>query len=711
MSDPIQQFRDAIHAAGLTPPDTVLADGKLHRFASNGKARDDAGWYVFHGDGIPAGSFGDWRTGLSENWRADIGRTLTPAETAAHRQRMEAARAEREAEETRQRERAVMKTVTLWKAASPARADHPYLVRKGVQPVPTLREIEADALPAILGYAPHREGETLAGRILVAPVKIGDKLSTAELIDESGRKSAIAGGAKSGGHWGAQALPDGDGNGVTLLIGEGVATVLSAKQATGHHVIAALTCGNLAKVANAMRGRYPAASIVILADVGNGQSAAEQAAQSVSGRLAVPDFGANRSEDATDFNDLHRLAGLEAVRAGVEGAATLTKPEPIEAMAGLVCAADIKPEAINWLWPSWIAAGKLHIIAGAPGTGKTTIALAMAATITSGGKWPDGTPADAGSVLMWSSEDDPKDTLVPRLRAMDADVSRFHFVTSARDGEKRRPFDPATDMPQLESEIRRRGIAPKLLIVDPIVSAVAADSHKNGETRRALQPLVDMGHAHGCAVIGISHFSKGTGGREVTERVTGSLAFGALARIVLAAAKMSEEQGGGRMLVRGKSNIGPDSGGYQYDLQQVEVSGYTGVSASRLLWGASIEGSAREILAQAEALEDGEERSQQTEAVEWLSDLLFTGRMKSRDVHSKAKQSGFAWSTVERAARKLGVIKHREGFGPDMLSYWVLPSVPSNNTSPVIPFKPKTVTGMKGMDGNGAEGEGWGVEI
>lgn len=79
------QFRAAIAAVGLTPPSMVEADGKLHRFASNGKQGDDAGWYVLHGDGIPAGSFGDWRTGVSQTWQANLGRPLTPAEEYAHR--------------------------------------------------------------------------------------------------------------------------------------------------------------------------------------------------------------------------------------------------------------------------------------------------------------------------------------------------------------------------------------------------------------------------------------------------------------------------------------------------------------------------------------------------------------------------------------------------------------------------------------------------
>ena len=92
MHSPTEQFRDAIKSAGLIPPDVIEPDGKLHRFASSGKRGDDAGWYALHDDGIPAGSFGDWRTGEQQTWRADIGRKLTPAEDAAHRAKVEATR-------------------------------------------------------------------------------------------------------------------------------------------------------------------------------------------------------------------------------------------------------------------------------------------------------------------------------------------------------------------------------------------------------------------------------------------------------------------------------------------------------------------------------------------------------------------------------------------------------------------------------------------
>jgi len=211
---------------------------------------------------------------------------------------------------------------TLWRAGAPAGADNPYLIRKGVKPVETLREIDATELHSVIGYRPQASGEPLTGRILLAPVKIGGKLSSIEMIDEGGRKSALAGGAKAGGFWAAQAISDVDAG--RILIGEGVATALSAHEATGQPAIAALSAGQIEAAARAVRRRLPAASIVILADLtkdaGKPDPRAVQAAQAVGAALAIPDFGSNRKPTDTDFNDMAAHAGHEAVKRAIDAA-------------------------------------------------------------------------------------------------------------------------------------------------------------------------------------------------------------------------------------------------------------------------------------------------------------------------------------------------------------------------------------------------------
>lgn len=322
----------------------------------------------------------------------------------------------------------------------------------------------------------------------------------------------------------------------------------------------------------------------------------------------------------------------------------------------LVNAANLKPERVSWLWQDWLARGKLHILAGAPGQGKTTIALALAATISSGGRWPDGSHCTAADVLIWSGEDDPADTLLPRLLAMGGDPRRIHFITGTRETGEVCPFDPARDLVQLSAAAEHiRNV--ELMIVDPVVSAVAGDGNKNGDVRKALQPLVDLAAALRAAVLGITHFSKGTAGRDPTERVTGSVAFGAVARVVMVAAKIKKAEGDRRVFARSKSNIGPDDGGFEYAIAQTEVPDHAGFIAATIQWGASLPGTARELLAEAETpeTEDDDESSALGAAVKFLEVELADGPKRATAVFQQARDAGHAEKTVRRAKEQLGV--------------------------------------------------------
>lgn len=340
----------------------------------------------------------------------------------------------------------------------------------------------------------------------------------------------------------------------------------------------------------------------------------------------------------------------------------------------LVCAANVKPRAIRWLWPGWMAKGKLAILAGVGGTGKTTLALGLAAVITTAGRWPDGLPCrDCGNVLIWSAEDDPADTIVPRLIAAGADLNRAHIIRGAvtPDGESL-PFDPARDVPMLHRKAGEIGGA-ALLIVDPIVSAVAGDMHRANDVRRSLQALVDFGAAFDCAVIGITHFSKGSKGSSPADRVIGSQAFGALARMVLVAAK--QEDGDSRVLARAKSNIGRDDGGFTYSLEQVALQG-GGIEASRVVWGEAVEGSARDILGEVETGPDDGAATEREDAEQFLCDLLADGPVPSNQVKSDAVGAGYSWATIRRAQRSLGIKAVKEGgaFGDGKQQWlWRLP--------------------------------------
>lgn len=133
MHSAIEQFSTAMQAAGLAPPDTIEADGSLHRFSTSGKRGDDSGWYVLHPDGVAAGVFGCWRNGLSQSWSSKPDTAMTQAERDAHRQRIRAMRAQRDAEQAQRQQQASQTAAALWQAAAPA-MQHEYLARKGIQP-------------------------------------------------------------------------------------------------------------------------------------------------------------------------------------------------------------------------------------------------------------------------------------------------------------------------------------------------------------------------------------------------------------------------------------------------------------------------------------------------------------------------------------------------------------------------------------------------
>ncbi|MBX3619078.1 MAG: AAA family ATPase [Rhizobacter sp.] len=362
-------------------------------------------------------------------------------------------------------------------------------------------------------------------------------------------------------------------------------------------------------------------------------------------------------------------------RMSVAGQAVVDKSRPDKTdSVRLICGADLQPEPIDWLWEGYLARGKLHVVAGSPGTGKTTLTMELAATISVGRTWPDGSGAQAGNVLIWSGEDDPADTLLPRFLAMGGDPSRIFFIEDVVREGRQRSFDPSRDFPALETKVSQIGDV-QAVIVDPIINAVAGDSHKNAETRRALQPIVDLAARHNIAAIGISHFSKGTAGRDPVERVTGSLAFGALARVVFACAK-SSDQGDleGRLLVRAKSNIGPDGGGFRYRLNQVPIPEFPGIAASKVIWGDFVEGSARELLAAADA-EGTEKRGSTTrEAEEYLRAVLKNGAVPYREIVEQAAKEGFSAKALRLARVKLNIVVRRAGFGEELRSYWALPN-------------------------------------
>ena len=257
---------------------------------------------------------------------------------------------------------------------------------------------------------------------------------------------------------------------------------------------------------------------------------------------------------------------------------------------------DIVDAPVEWLWEDYLPRGMFIMLAGEGGTGKSTLTCALAAIVTTGGTWPDGTRcARPGNVLIWSSEDPAEFVIKPRLVAAGADAGRYGTIEAMDAAGKPKSFDPAEDMEMLYDECMAIG-GVDLIIIDPILAVVKDEANAANKVRAALQPTVDLAQKLNCSIVGISHFAKGSEKRAPVDRVLNSQAFTALARMNLAAAK--DECSDDCVLTRIKTNIAKSGDGFGYRLEQVSYTVPTGktVKTQKIVWGEALTGSAREVL-------------------------------------------------------------------------------------------------------------------
>jgi putative DNA primase/helicase len=306
MSDVIDienQFADALTAAGFMAPE-IIADGTFQRFdGPEDKRGKKNAWYVLNVAGdIAWGAFGDWKTGHEARWCSKAESGMTDQERKAHRQRVqETAAAVATAREAKAAE-ARAQVAKQWEPAGGVRGDHPYVVKKGIRP---------------------RGAKQQRDQLLIPLRDLDGMLHSMQYIQPDGTKRFKSGGRIAGC---SCMLGDEPKDGDVLLVTEGWATACSLHQSTSYTVFAAMNAGNLLAVAKALRGKYPAARIVLAADDdhrtdGNpGLTKAQEAAQAVGGAVAIPEFGPQRLDGASDFNDLHGRVGLEAVRNNIAAA-------------------------------------------------------------------------------------------------------------------------------------------------------------------------------------------------------------------------------------------------------------------------------------------------------------------------------------------------------------------------------------------------------
>ena len=335
------------------------------------------------------------------------------------------------------------------------------------------------------------------------------------------------------------------------------------------------------------------------------------------------------------------------------------EPEPSAPIAGpvLTCLADVEPRAIRWLWDGRFPLGRVSLLVGRPGEGKSFLTTDMAARVTTGTPWPDGSYCPQGSVILISAEDDPRDTIRPRLDAHRADVRKVYLLSAVRrvtgttESEK---MITLADVDAVEEAIKQLDDC-KLLAVDPIGSFLGngVDAHRDNEVRSVLAPIAMLAEKYGPAVLVVAHRRKG-GGLSADDNALGSRAFTGLARAVW---HLSRDPGdkSRRLLLPGKNNLAHEGDGLAFSIVG---------EPARLAWETDpVAMTADDGLAAEQATKrPGPDAEAQDAAVAWLSTALADGPRPAKDLFDEWKNGqGGSKRTLERAKQVLGVEAYREG--------------------------------------------------
>ncbi len=324
----------------------------------------------------------------------------------------------------------------------------------------------------------------------------------------------------------------------------------------------------------------------------------------------------------------------------------------------VVTASEIQPELIEWLWEGRIPFGKLTLFSGNPDLGKSLVTLDIAGRATTGRDWPDGKNSTPPChVLILTAEDDPKDTIVPRLMACEADRQKVHFLTSTifrtgKRGQAARDFALDTDVQLLNQHLRQHPET-RVVIIDPISNYLGGASiNKEQEVRRVLSPLAKVMADTGCAGITVGHFNKSLGVAAI-HKTGGAVALVGIQRMAWGFMR-SPDDAEVTLMLRVKGNLSKSKGGLRYRIKtrQVPISGQS-VEQPIISWDGVTEETADGTLSVESDPGEGKIRA----AMRWVKTALAEGPRRASDVYKEAEPQGFIVSTVRTASERIGVKK------------------------------------------------------
>lgn len=326
---------------------------------------------------------------------------------------------------------------------------------------------------------------------------------------------------------------------------------------------------------------------------------------------------------------------------------------------------DVEPETVRWLWADRIPLGKLTILDGDPGLGKSTLSLDLAARLSTGQPMPDGARPDVdgprGTVLM-SAEDGIGDTIRPRLDAADANVDRVAALRMVWDEAAEDARLPTVhDLREIRQAVREVDAA--LLIVDPLVAYLGSNvnSYRDQDVRSALAGLSDLADTMGVAVLAIRHLRK-SGGSNPKHVGGGSIGLIAAARAGLLVAEDPDDPEERRVLAATKMNLAPEPDSLSYRMKAA-------AGTVRIAWEGESDHTASDLLDRPSK----EERTAREEAEHVLREQLSDGAVPVKDLQALADRLGISWRTFRRAKKKVGAEQNSTGFGDDKTWYWRLP--------------------------------------
>lgn len=532
LAPPEQQLMDAIAASGLTPPDHVVMDGRIHRFSGDGKKGKSA-WYVAFMDGVPAGSFGDWKLDSTVTWRADVARELTPVEEMAIAARMAEARKRRD-EERQKREEVADKVVDeIWRNAIPADDAHPYLARKGVKP--------------------HGARTTGDGRLIVPLYdnQTGD-LSSLQYIAADGSKQYHGGARTKDCSWMVGTTDDA----TTVYIAEGFATAATIHETMGQPCVVAYSASGLVPAAGMVRERFPKLEAVVVADNdtnGVGQMHADQAAAKYGVRVVtIPQIDGQ----PTDAND-YRATGLDL-------SVILAPPEADD---WLMPADDFsaKPAPIQWLVKGWLQSHALIMVHGESGCGKTFVVLDLCCHISSGLMAWHGRKVRAGKVVYLAGEGHAG------LRGRVAAWKQYHKMPAGNMWVSSSGLDLNTSegLARTVRSIRATGQAPDLIVVDTLHRFLMGDENSAQDAKTMLDACAALMREFDCSVLLVHHVGVNPMAKD---RARGSSAWRGALEIEIGVRQ--EKDSTVRQLVQHKSKDAEIAMPTWVDFKAVEIDGW-----------------------------------------------------------------------------------------------------------------------------------------